>query len=50
MTVIRELMKHEGFGGFFKGLTPKILYVFVVSLSSLGRFLGFLRNSYFDGY
>jgi len=30
MTVIRELMKHEGFGGFFKGLTPKILYVVVV--------------------
>ncbi|BGP44110.1 high copy suppressor of abf2 [Rhodotorula kratochvilovae] len=27
MTVVRELIKHEGFGAFFKGLTPKVLVV-----------------------
>lgn len=27
MTVIRELIKNEGFSAFFKGLTPKVLYV-----------------------
>ncbi|GJN94613.1 hypothetical protein Rhopal_007696-T1 [Rhodotorula paludigena] len=27
MTVVRELIKNEGFGAFFKGLTPKVLYV-----------------------
>ena len=27
MTVIRELIKNEGFGAFFKGLTPKVLCV-----------------------
>lgn len=27
MTVIRDLLKHEGARGFFKGLTPKVLIV-----------------------
>lgn len=27
MTVVRELIKNEGFSAFFKGLTPKVLYV-----------------------
>ena len=27
MTIIKEMIKHEGFGAFFKGLTPKILVV-----------------------
>ncbi|GAA6044052.1 hypothetical protein JCM8097_008693 [Rhodosporidiobolus ruineniae] len=27
MTVVRDLIKHEGFGAFFKGLTPKVLVV-----------------------
>lgn len=28
MTVVRDLIKNEGFAGFFKGLTPKVLSVF----------------------
>ena len=27
MFVIRDLLKNEGFAGFFKGLTPKVLSV-----------------------
>ncbi|KAI8056280.1 mitochondrial carrier domain-containing protein [Gilbertella persicaria] len=27
LKIIKDLIKHEGFGGFFKGLTPKILVV-----------------------
>ncbi|GAA5935737.1 Ggc1p [Sporobolomyces koalae] len=27
MQVVRDLIKHEGFAGFFKGLTPKVLVV-----------------------
>ncbi|ORY43257.1 putative GGC1-protein of the mitochondrial carrier family [Leucosporidium creatinivorum] len=27
MTVVRDLIKNEGFGAFFKGLTPKVLVV-----------------------
>uniref|UniRef100_A0A0K3CHC0 BY PROTMAP: gi/472580275/gb/EMS18094.1/ mitochondrial carrier protein, GTP/GDP transporter [Rhodosporidium toruloides NP11] gi/647403735/emb/CDR49812.1/ RHTO0S34e00452g1_1 [Rhodosporidium toruloides] n=1 Tax=Rhodotorula toruloides TaxID=5286 RepID=A0A0K3CHC0_RHOTO len=27
MTVVRDLIKHEGFSAFFKGLTPKVLVV-----------------------
>lgn len=27
MTIMKEMIKHEGFGAFFKGLTPKILVV-----------------------
>ncbi|KAI8375247.1 mitochondrial carrier domain-containing protein [Choanephora cucurbitarum] len=27
LKIIKDLVKHEGFGGFFKGLTPKILVV-----------------------
>lgn len=31
MWVIRDLMKNEGFGGFFKGFTPKVLCVPLLS-------------------
>lgn len=31
MWVIRDLMKNEGFGGFFKGFTPKVLCVPFIS-------------------
>ena len=24
MTIMKEMMKHEGLGGFFKGFTPKV--------------------------
>lgn len=34
MTVIRELIKNEGFSAFFKGLTPKVLYVYYLSIST----------------
>lgn len=27
VTIIRNMVKHEGFGAFFKGLLPKILVV-----------------------
>jgi hypothetical protein len=27
MTVVRDLIKNEGASAFFKGLTPKVLYV-----------------------
>ena len=33
MTVIRELIKNEGFSAFFKGLTPKVLYVCTLLLT-----------------
>jgi hypothetical protein len=37
MTVIRELIKNEGFSAFFKGLTPKVLYVHILRLLSAGE-------------
>lgn len=27
MTVIKDMIKKEGFGGFFKGLTPKVRFL-----------------------